>query len=151
MTWHVHRSALNDLPALYNKRNCCIHVHRYLFVWVHAPFHWFNRYAYLKLGVSAWCQLFYLQTPVLLILPLINISSVSATLSKDPEQMAVGGVFVYFHEQWSCKCLWATFAFLSMDPKKGYQWSCKEYCSYDSFPFYPLLALTSNFVWFVTL
>ena len=30
MTWHGNRSALWHLPALYNKRNYCIHVHGYL-------------------------------------------------------------------------------------------------------------------------
>ena len=35
MTWHGDRSALRHLPALYNKRNHCIHVHVYLFVRVH--------------------------------------------------------------------------------------------------------------------
>ena len=32
---HRDLSALQHLPALYNKRNYCIQVHVYLFVWVH--------------------------------------------------------------------------------------------------------------------
>jgi len=35
MTRHGDRTTLRHLPALYNKRNNCIHVHVYLFVRVH--------------------------------------------------------------------------------------------------------------------
>ena len=45
------------LPTLYNTINHCIHIQVYPGVFVcpntHAPFHWFNRYKYLKLGISA--------------------------------------------------------------------------------------------------
>ena len=52
--WHGDHSALRHVPALNNKLNYCIHVQVYLFVLSpHARFHWFNHYAYLKLGVSA--------------------------------------------------------------------------------------------------
>jgi len=35
MTWHGDLTALQHLPALYYKRNYCIHVHFYLFLQVH--------------------------------------------------------------------------------------------------------------------
>ena len=60
MMRHGDPSTNRHLPTLNNKRNSCIHVHRYLFVWVPVHlFHWFNRYAYSKLGVSVSCQLFH--------------------------------------------------------------------------------------------
>ena len=58
------RSALWHLHALYNKRNYCIHVHGYLFVPEYTctfPLVKLNSYAYLKLGVSASCQLCWTQ------------------------------------------------------------------------------------------
>ena len=64
MTRHGDCSALRHLPALYNKRNFCIHVHVYLFVpvHVHLSIGLTVMHNYLKLGVSVSYQFINMST-----------------------------------------------------------------------------------------